>query len=251
MTEKNFFNMDDPQQGIGRQLAEGIATRIFPGEQAMLSLVVLDPNSAGSIHSHPQEQWGVCLEGSGVRIQQGVEVPFRQGDFWCTPGGVEHGIRVGDEGARVLDIFAPPRDEYRQAGSGFAAAQAEPEPGCRFCEPKVHEILDENALCLTLVDNYPVSEGHCLILPKRHAKSVFEMTPAEVEAAHRLLQRARERLSAEDPAITGFNTGMNSGKSAGQSVCHAHMHVIPRRDGDQENPQGGVRNIFPDKAKYR
>lgn len=251
MSEQNFFNLDDLQQGISRQLAEGIATRIFPGEQAMLSLVVLQPNSAGSIHSHPQEQWGVCLEGSGIRIQDGVEVPFRQGDFWCTPGGVEHGIRVGDEGARVLDVFAPPRDEYRSAGSGFAAQRVEAEPGCRFCEPRADEILDENALCLTLRDSFPVSEGHCLIVPRRHAENGFEMTPMEVEAAHRLLQRARQRLIAEDATISGFNTGMNSGKSAGQSVYHAHMHLIPRRDGDQENPQGGVRNIFPDKAKYR
>ena len=251
MSQDNFFNMNDLQQGISRELIEGITTRIFPGEQAMLSLVTCEPNSVGSIHSHPQEQWGVCLEGSGVRIQDGVEVPFQQGDFWCTPGGVEHGIRVGADGARVLDVFAPPRDEYRQAGSGFAAAQAEPVPGCRFCEPKAEEILDENALCLTLMDSFPVSEGHCLIVPKRHAENYFDMTAAEVEAAHRLLQNARERLVAEDPTITGFNTGMNSGQSAGQSIFHAHMHVIPRRDGDQENPQGGVRNIFPEKARYR
>ena len=251
MSDTNFFNMDDLSQGIHRELAEGIVTRIFPGEQAMLSLVVLEPNTAGSIHSHPQEQWGICLEGSGVRIQDGVEVTFQAGDFWCTPGGVEHGIRVGGSGARVLDVFAPPRDEYRQAGSGFAVAQMEPVVGCIFCQPKAQEILDENALCRTLADSYPVSQGHCLIVPKRHAETIFDMTAAEAEAAHRLLLRARERLLAEDPTITGFNTGMNSGKSAGQSVPHAHMHVIPRRDGDHENPAGGVRNVFPDKARYR
>ena len=119
MAIDNFFNIDDPSLGIPRQLAEGITTRVFPGEQAMLSLVSCEANSAGSIHSHPEEQWGVCLEGSGVRIQDGVDVPFRKGDFWRTPGGVEHGIRVGPDGATVLDIFAPPREEYRQSGSGF------------------------------------------------------------------------------------------------------------------------------------
>jgi hypothetical protein len=61
------------------------------------------------------------LQGSGIRIQDGVDVPFKQGDFWRTPGGVEHGIRVGSEGATVLDIFAPPRPEYRKSGSGFGA----------------------------------------------------------------------------------------------------------------------------------
>jgi quercetin dioxygenase-like cupin family protein len=116
---ENFYNIDDPSQGIFRQLAEGITTRVFPGEQAMLSLVRCEANSAGRIHSHPEEQWGMCLEGSGVRIQDGIDVPFKKGDFWRTPGGVEHGIRVGPDGATVLDIFAPPREEYRKPGSGF------------------------------------------------------------------------------------------------------------------------------------
>jgi quercetin dioxygenase-like cupin family protein len=121
MADDNFFNLDDLAQGIARQLAPGIATRIFVGDQAMLSVVRLDPGAEGSIHSHPEEQWGVCLAGGGVRIQDGAEVPFAEGDFWRTPGGVSHGIRVGAKGATVLDIFAPPREEYRKAGSGFAA----------------------------------------------------------------------------------------------------------------------------------
>ena len=119
MAHENFFKLDDPAQGIQRTLADGITTRIFVGDQAMLSVVDLAPDSQGTIHSHPQEQWGVCLEGSGVRIQDGEEVPFGKGDFWRTPGGVEHGIRVGPEGAKVLDVFAPPREEYKKAGEGF------------------------------------------------------------------------------------------------------------------------------------
>jgi len=119
MVTENFFNIDDSSQGIFRQLAEGITTRVFLGEQAMLSLVRCEANTAGSIHSHPEEQWGMCLEGSGVRIQDGINVPFKKGDFWCTPGGVKHGIRVGSDGATVLDVFAPPRAEYRKVGSGF------------------------------------------------------------------------------------------------------------------------------------
>lgn len=129
-------------------------------------------------------------------------------------------------------------------------ADAQRKLGCRFCEPKRHEVLDENELCLTLIDNFPVSQGHCLIVPKRHAETYFDMSEDEITAAYRLLHRARERLVAEDASITGFNTGMNSGKSAGQSIFHAHMHVMPRRDGDQENLRGGVRRVFPDKALY-
>lgn len=114
-----FFNLDDLEQGIQRDLAPGLKTRIFPGDQAMLSIVTIAPRASGTIHSHPQEQWGVLLEGDGVRIQDGREIPVTAGDFWRTPGGVSHGFRAGAKGARVLDIFSPPRDEYRRAGSGF------------------------------------------------------------------------------------------------------------------------------------
>ena len=124
MAVENFFNLSDPDQGIPRQLAEGFSTRVFPGEQAMLSLVTIEPNAAGSLHSHPEEQWGVLLEGEGVRTQDGVEVAVKKGDFWRTPGGVPHSFRAGPSGATVLDVFAPPREEYRQAGSGFATAEA-------------------------------------------------------------------------------------------------------------------------------
>ncbi len=124
MAVENFFNLSDPEQGIARQLTEGVSTRVFPGEQAMLSLVTIEPNAEGRLHSHPEEQWGVMLEGEGVRLQDGVEVAVKKGDFWRTPGGVPHSFRAGPSGATVLDVFAPPREEYRQAGSGFATAKA-------------------------------------------------------------------------------------------------------------------------------
>ena len=136
-----------------------------------------------------------------------------------------------------------------------ARGEADPghQPGCLFCElpPDRFEVLDENELCMTLRDSYPVTEGHCLIIPRRHAENWFDMNPAEVEAANRLMHRSRERIMNADASVTGFNFGTNAGRSAGQSVFHAHVHFIPRRDGDQEDPQGGVRKIFPDKAKYR
>ncbi|MFQ5995643.1 MAG: cupin domain-containing protein [Acidiferrobacterales bacterium] len=115
------FNLFDPTQGIPRQLADGIATRIFVGDNVMLSVVRIEPRSTGTVHSHPQEQWGVLLDGECVRIQGDEEVPMQAGDFWHTPGGVPHGIRTGDTGATVLDIFSPPREEYKRAGVGFVA----------------------------------------------------------------------------------------------------------------------------------
>jgi len=125
MTEQLFFNLHDLSQGISRTLADGLDARIFPGENVMLSIVSIGPNKSGEIHEHPQEQWGVMLEGSGVRIQDGVEHDVQAGDFWQTPSNVSHGLEAGPEGAVVLDIFSPPRDEYRRSGSGFGSGDGD------------------------------------------------------------------------------------------------------------------------------
>ncbi len=119
MNGEHFFHLHDMSQGISRTLADGLETRIFPGENVMLSVVRIAPNKSGEVHSHPQEQWGVLLEGSGVRTQDGVEHEVQAGNFWQTPGNVPHGFRAGSEGAVVLDIFSPPREEYQRTGSGF------------------------------------------------------------------------------------------------------------------------------------
>ena len=120
MSQENYFNnINDLDSGIKRVLGDGISTRIFCGDQSMLSIVTIEPNAKGQIHSHPQEQWGFLIEGSGIRIQDGEEIEIKKGDFWQTPGGIDHGIVGGPEGAKVLDIFSPPRDEYKKSGSGF------------------------------------------------------------------------------------------------------------------------------------
>lgn len=122
MSSPEFFNLDDAEAGVFRQLAEGLTARIFPGDQAMISIVEAAPNAEGKVHQHPEEQWGLLLEGSAVRVQDGREFPVKKGDFWRTPGGVPHTLRAGPEGCRVLDIFAPPRAAYRTPGSGFEDA---------------------------------------------------------------------------------------------------------------------------------
>ena len=121
-TNEHFFNIDALDQGISRQLAEGMSTRVFPGEDAMISIVRIEPNKSGNRHSHPQEQWGLCIEGSGIRWQGGDEVAVKAGDFWRTPGGIEHGFTAGPDGAIVYDVFAPPRQEYEKGGSGFGSS---------------------------------------------------------------------------------------------------------------------------------
>ncbi len=113
------FNIGREDQGIHRKLADGITTRVFCGDQAMLSVVRIDPHSTGTVHSHPEEHWGLLLEGACVRIQGDDEVAMKPGDFWHTPSGVPHGIRTGASGATVLDVFSPPREEYKKAGEGF------------------------------------------------------------------------------------------------------------------------------------
>jgi quercetin dioxygenase-like cupin family protein len=123
MSQKlEFHNLDHTDDGLLRDLAPGVTTRIFSGEQAMLSVVTFGPHTEGTLHHHPEEQWGVLLEGSGVRIQGSEEFPVKKGDFWRTPGNVPHTMRAGPQGARVLDIFSPPRPEYKKPGSGFGAA---------------------------------------------------------------------------------------------------------------------------------
>ncbi len=117
--KKEFHNLDNPSDGLFRELAPGLTTHIFAGEYAMLSVVVLAPNAEGTMHHHPEEQWGVLLEGSALRMQGDEVIPVKKGDFWRTPGGVPHTMRAGPDGARVLDIFSPPRREYKKPGSGF------------------------------------------------------------------------------------------------------------------------------------
>ncbi len=107
-----LFNRDNTQQGLARELARGLNTRVFPGAKSMLSLVRLDPHSEGPVHQHPEEQWGYLLEGKCIRIQDGLEVQVTAGDFWHTPGNVPHGVVTGDSPAIILDIFSPPRVEY-------------------------------------------------------------------------------------------------------------------------------------------
>ena len=114
----HFFNLYNEDDGIHRSLADGVATRIFPGQHAMLSVVRIEAESESARHSHPEEQWGVLLEGTGMRIQNDVDHPVSAGDFWQTPSGVPHSFRAGSEGALVFDVFSPPRPEYRKLGFG-------------------------------------------------------------------------------------------------------------------------------------
>ena len=107
---------------------------------------------------------------------------------------------------------------------------------CPFCTLPASRILEENGLAVLILDGYPVSPGHSLVIPKRHVGSFFEVTGLERAALFALLDRAKERV-AERHRPNGYNIGINDGAAAGQTVPHLHIHLIPRYDGDQPDPR--------------
>jgi len=119
---------------------------------------------------------------------------------------------------------------------------------CIFCKPQ-REILAENAHAIAVFDTYPVSPGHSLILPRRHAVTVWDLTDEEYLACYALV-RVLKPVLEERFRPDGFNVGVNCGEAAGQSVWHAHIHVIPRYKGDTPFPKGGVRHVIPLKGTY-
>jgi len=121
---------------------------------------------------------------------------------------------------------------------------------CIFCNLEASRIEDENTLFLVIKDLYPVTEGHTLIIPKRHVPSFFELTDEEQTSFFEMLQAQKHKLASMDETITGFNVGINDGEDAGQTVMHCHIHLIPRRNGDMKNPRGGVRGVIPEKQSY-
>ena len=121
---------------------------------------------------------------------------------------------------------------------------------CLFCEIPQERIIASNDLAYAIKDGFPVSILHTLIIPKRHAVDYFELTKEELLACNDLIHQLKESIIKEDPAVVAFNIGMNAGEAAGQTVFHCHIHLIPRRKGDVENPRGGVRHLIPNKGFY-
>jgi ATP adenylyltransferase len=116
---------------------------------------------------------------------------------------------------------------------------------CRFCGLDPALAVACNALAIALRDRFPVTPLHTLILPRRHVVDYFSLSAEEREACAELLHQLRTEILAADPSVAGFNVGMNVGAVAGQTVFHSHIHLIPRRAGDVENPRGGVRMVIP------
>ena len=124
-----------------------------------------------------------------------------------------------------------------------------PETVCPFCNLEPDRIISESDYTVTIRDGFPVSQGHTLIIPKRHVQSFFELQAAEKAAILQAMDEGKEALNKEF-SPDGYNIGINDGEAAGQTVMHLHVHLIPRYKGDTEDPRGGIRHVFPDKAKY-
>ncbi|MDA9172189.1 HIT family protein [Candidatus Pelagibacter sp.] len=127
----------------------------------------------------------------------------------------------------------------------------DPNNPCLFCNSKISGIIHENDLAYASYDTYPVSEFHCLIIPKRHVIDYFELTDEELVACNDLIKVIKEEVLIKDKNVKAFNIGTNAGKIAGQSIMHCHIHLIPRREGDVEKPQGGIRSVIPQKQHYK
>jgi diadenosine tetraphosphate (Ap4A) HIT family hydrolase len=120
---------------------------------------------------------------------------------------------------------------------------------CPFCAPEPGRVLRAAENALALRDAFPLSEGHTLVVPVRHAGSLFDLSDGERADVWALVAEVRNGLAGElEP--DGFTIGVNDGEAAGQTVHHAHVHVIPRWSGDVPDPTGGIRHVIPGRARY-
>tara|TARA_B100000427_G_C15483850_1_gene584355 strand:- start:768 stop:1166 length:399 start_codon:yes stop_codon:yes gene_type:complete len=126
----------------------------------------------------------------------------------------------------------------------------DPNNPCLFCNINSKDLVFDNEFAFASFDSYPVSKYHSLIVPKRHILDYFELTNDELLACNDLIKKIKKKIQNEDKTVDGFNIGTNSGVAAGQSIMHCHIHLIPRRKGDVDNPQGGVRGVIPSKQHY-
>lgn len=180
-----------------------------------------------------------------VKLSEDAQVVKQIGPWTFYLSRLQHAlfIEVTDYHAAPLKISKKDLCEFL----GFIEQQEE----CIFCKKaKSENIIIENDYAYAMLDNYPVSEGHTLIIPKRHFADYFDITKKEYNAIHDLTKIRRKQLLEQDSTIQGFNVGANSGEVAGQTVWHCHVHLIPRRKGDTENPRGGVRGVIPSKMDF-
>ena len=120
---------------------------------------------------------------------------------------------------------------------------------CPFCSISAKDILDENDYALAVRDRCPVSEGHTLIITKRHVDDYFKLSIEEKSGTAALLERVKNAVDTElNP--DGYNIGMNIGEAAGQKIFHVHIHLIPRMKGETVNGDRAVKGVIRNKISY-
>ena len=121
---------------------------------------------------------------------------------------------------------------------------------CPFCNLTEESIVARRGHAVAILDQYPVTEGHSLVIPTKHVGTLFDLSDSEMMEIFELVSELRSTMYDADQSIRGFNIGLNEGEVAGQTIPHCHIHLIPRREGDMEDPRGGVRHVIPSKGNY-
>jgi diadenosine tetraphosphate (Ap4A) HIT family hydrolase len=184
------------------------------------------------------ELCGVSIEERAIEVDH--IVPGRH-------GGTDNAVNLqalcykcnANKGARDATDFRAVREGQ--------AARAE---GCIFCDLPANRVVAQNDLAVAIYDRFPVTDLHSLVIPKRHAATFLDLYEPERRAINLLLDELARIVRERDKSVAGFNIGMNCAEAAGQTVPHAHVHLIPRRNGDVAEPRGGVHGVIPGKASY-
>jgi diadenosine tetraphosphate (Ap4A) HIT family hydrolase len=121
---------------------------------------------------------------------------------------------------------------------------------CIFCD-KINKdnVLFETSERTAFFDEHPVSKGHTLLIPKKHFETYFDLPNSYTKTIDLAIKDLKKILD-EKFHPDGYNIGFNCGETAGQSIMHFHIHIIPRYNGDVENPRGGIRGVIPAKQNY-
>ena len=123
---------------------------------------------------------------------------------------------------------------------------------CIFCNKTNCKVISSTRHFFIIRDTaYPVTKHHTLIITNRHVSDYFDLNKEEINDLDEILKNQKRELKQLDKDISAFNIGVNIGRDAGQSIMHCHIHLIPRRKGDVEDPRGGVRGVIPEKQKYK
>ena len=121
--EPTFIHFDGQPSFV---LAEGVSGRPIFGEGAMLNLIEFEPGATVPLHSHEHEQLGIVLKGMQALVVDGVAHELGPMEGYALPGGVEHSAYCGPDGALVLDVFQPVREDYRERFLASLSDRKEP-----------------------------------------------------------------------------------------------------------------------------